>query len=306
MHQSSGRWKIGLLLTLITSILWGTLPIALKGLLQDMDAISISWYRFFVAALITGLFLIRKRTLPKITLIKSKKIIVLFIIVAVGLVANYLFYLMGLDWVTPSAAQVVIQLAPLFLLLGGLIIFKEKFNTQQWIGSVIFFTGLLLFFNHRMDTLFSGQSHYFWGIILIIIAAITWAAYALAQKQLLMDYSSQQIMFVVYLAGGLFLIPGVHFSSLTQLSTLQWWLLIYCCLNTLIAYGSFAEALEHWEASRVSAMLSITPLLTIIFAYITHHFFPSYIEIESLNWLSLLGGMILVAGASIAALSGKK
>jgi len=37
MHISSGRWVYGFLLTLLTALLWGILPIKLKQVLQVMD-----------------------------------------------------------------------------------------------------------------------------------------------------------------------------------------------------------------------------------------------------------------------------
>ena len=85
---------------------------------------------------------------------------------------------------------------------------------------------------------------------MIVVAAFLWAIYALAQKQLLLKFSSQQIMFIVYAFGSLVFLPGVDFDAIFQLSGFQLGLLLFCCLNTLLAYGSFAEALEHWEASR--------------------------------------------------------
>jgi len=50
MHEISGRWRLGLFLSLTTAILWGVLPIALKGLLQYMDVNTITWFRFLIAA----------------------------------------------------------------------------------------------------------------------------------------------------------------------------------------------------------------------------------------------------------------
>jgi len=71
MHQSSGRWQLGLILSLTTSLLWGMLPIALKGLLQDMDAMTITWYRFLVAAVIMWFFLGKKKSIPDLKWLKS-------------------------------------------------------------------------------------------------------------------------------------------------------------------------------------------------------------------------------------------
>ena len=37
LHQASGRWKLGLLLALITAACWSTLPVALKITLEELD-----------------------------------------------------------------------------------------------------------------------------------------------------------------------------------------------------------------------------------------------------------------------------
>jgi len=314
MHQSSGRWKLGLVLALTTATLWGILPIPLKGLLTNINAVTITWYRFAFSATVVAIILYRNDNLPTIRGFKNPKTGLLSVLVIFGLSGNYILYLLGLNLVTPSAAQIVIQLAPLLLLLGGIAAFKESFSLIQWLGVLIFLTGLGLFFNQRFNLIFSSTTNinlqssngYVWGLILVGFAAITWAAYALAQKQLLLKYNSQQIMFIVYIAATVLFFPSAEVLSVATLSSIQWGLLLFCCLNTVIAYGCFAEALAHWEASRVASVLAITPLMTIIFAYLTNQFFPQYIEIESINWISLVGAGILVMGSLTAALAGKK
>ena len=46
------------------------------------------------------------------------------------LLGNYLLYIWGLDHITPGAAQILIQLAPLLLLIGSVVIFKERFSAM--------------------------------------------------------------------------------------------------------------------------------------------------------------------------------
>lgn len=306
MHQTSGRWKYGLVLSLITATFWGVLPIALKGILDTIDSYTITWYRFIVSFAFVGFVLFRRNRIPNFKWVTNRKKLPLFLFVIIGLSGNYILYLLGLDLITPSAAQIVIQLAPLLLLLGGLVVFKEKFTVCQWLGVFTFILGLGLFFNHRLDTLFDTGSSYNYGILLVVFAAITWAVYALAQKQLLLQYGSQQIMFVAYLAASLLFLPTASVFAVLELNPTQWFLLIFCCANTLIAYGCFAEALEHWQASRVSAVLAITPIITILSTYITNAIFPGYIEFEDLNLLSIVGACIIVAGSLLTALSKAK
>ena len=70
-------------------------------------------------------------------------------------------------------------------------------------------------------------------------------------------WNSLQVMMVIYLACAVLITPWAHPLQVLELNALQGWLLFACCLNTLVAYGAFAEALAHWEASRVSAALAL-------------------------------------------------
>ncbi|MCK5354331.1 MAG: DMT family transporter [Methyloprofundus sp.] len=302
MDKTSGRWQLGILLSLTTALFWGALPIALKGLLESMDTVTVTWFRFLIATLCVGSYRFYKVGLPNQKQLNGSLLGLLLIAVA-GLTVNYLFYLMGLETITPSSAQIVIQLAPMLLLLGSLIFFKERFNWRQWLGLLLFITGLGLFFNQRLYELLSELSQYTIGVIYIVIAAFTWAAYALAQKQLLKNFKSADIMLLIYITGSFLFFPNSQLTLALELDGLGWALLIFCSINTIIAYGSFAEALDHLEASRVSAILAITPLLTIIFTQITNHLFPGYIIIETLNLLSIIGALMIVLGSMITALS---
>ena len=57
LHQASGRWQLGLGLTLATALFWATLPIALKVALEILDPITLTWFRFVVAAAVTAAWL---------------------------------------------------------------------------------------------------------------------------------------------------------------------------------------------------------------------------------------------------------
>lgn len=302
MHQASGKSLTGFILALTTAILWGMLPIALKVLLVELTANTITWVRFLAAALFVSFVLINQRSLPTLRNIKGKTR-VLLVIAIVGLLSNYILYLLGLHLLSAETAQVVIQLAPFLMMLGGIFIFRERLLLWQKIGAAALVLGLLLFFNDRLITLLTQVTHDSIGVLLVIIAAVTWAAYALAQKQLLMHFNSQQIMWFIYVAGALCFMPFIELSPMSELSTLQWGLLLFCCLNTIVAYGAFAEALEHWEASKVSAVLAITPLLTILFANLVSWLWPDAPVPQSLNGWSVFGAVLVVIGSAVTALA---
>jgi|SRR5690606_19370953 len=303
MHQITGKSMIGLSLALTTAILWGMLPIALKVLLDVLTANTITAVRFLVAAMMVGLWLWLGGKLPELRLLISKKAGSLMIIAVLGLLSNYILYLSGLNYLSAETGQVVIQLAPFLMMLGGVVLFKEQLLLWQKIGAVSLVAGLLLFFNERLVQLLQYAGSETLGVLLVIAAAVTWAAYALAQKQLLIHYSSKQIMYLLYVAGTVAFIPISDFSPLQTMTALHWGLLIFCCLNTVVAYGAFAEALHHWEASKVSAVLAVTPLFTILFAQLVAWLVPDFINAQALNIWSWLGAALVVSGSALTALA---
>jgi drug/metabolite transporter (DMT)-like permease len=110
-------------------------------------------------------------------------------------------------------------------------------------------------------------------------------------------------MLVFYWIGTVAFLPLSDFSTLPQLTHTQWVLVIFCGLNTIIAYGCFAEALVHTEASRVSATIAITPLITIAIAQLIP---ITGLVVEPLTWLSITGALLVVVGSMLAALASNR
>lgn len=301
MHRTSGRWKLGLALALITAAFWGVLPIALKLTLSGMDPYTVTWYRLAVAALVLGVILAATQRMPYLASL-ARHDWLLLAVALLGLVANYILYQFALYYVTPTVNQTVIQLAPMFLLLGGLVYFRERFSRWQWVGFVALLAGLLLFFNRRLPELTDLRGGPGLGVTLLLVASMVWAVYGLVQKQLLKRMKSQQILWLLYVGAVLLLSPASTLGDVRNLNALEAWMLAFCCANTLIAYGAFAEALEHWEISRVSAVLALAPLFTLAGMWLVERLFPALLDPEGLNALSIAGACLVVAGSALCAL----
>ncbi len=302
MHIASGRWLYGLLLTLLTAVLWGILPIKLKEVLRVMDPYTVTWYRLAVAGSLLFVWLAAGRRLPRFRALGRHGAWLLLAAVG-GLLGNYVFYLLGLRLLSPGTAQLVIQVAPILLLLGSLLFFRERFGMGQAIGLLVMLAGFGLFFDQRLEELLGSLGAYTTGVLIVLLAALIWTFYGLAQKQLLTVWSSAQVMMVIYLFCAALLTPFVHPLDVVNLSATQGWLLLACCLNTLVAYGAFAEALAHWEASRVSATLALTPLVTFAAVALLAWGWPGSMTPESIDALGYLGALLVVLGSALTALA---
>ena len=303
LHQASGRWRRGLMLALVTAACWATLPVALKLTLEQVDPITLTWFRFVFAACVIGGWLAAGGGLRQFAALKRGGW-ALLAVAAFMLIGNYIFYLLGVQHTSPANAQLLIQLAPLLMALGGIFVFREPYRLGQWCGMVITALGLGLFFRDQLIGSAIPMHAYLVGSGAVIVAASVWAMYALIQKQLLLKLSSPAILLVIYVVASVVLLPLSHPMALPTLDFRHALLLGYCALNTLVAYGAFAEALEHWQASRVSAILAITPLLTIMVVASVHALWPQVIALEHVSTLGFVGAGLVVTGSAMSSLLG--
>src|SRR5262245_5989788 len=304
MTVGSTHWRLGLALSLTPATLWGILPIALKFLLHGMDAVTIVWWRFAASVLGLGAFLAWRKGLPGLAG-AGRAAIGLLALATLTLIGNYVLYLIGLDYVTPSVTQVVIQLAPLMLLVGGVVVFHERFARTQWVGFAILAAGLVLFFNERLPLLLKPAEGLGLGVALTVAAAVAWAVYGLAQKKLLAHFSAQQVLWMIYVGAVVLLLPASAPGEIRGLDGLQLGMLGFCCVNTLVGHGTFVEALYHWEVSRVSAVIATAPLFTIAGMWAVERFGLGLVAAEGLNGLSVAGALMVVGGSMTCALAAR-
>lgn len=301
IHQTSGRWRLGLSLSLLTVFLWGILPIALKVTLQVLDVYTVIWFRFLMSFILLAIYLSVQKKLPTIEQLRfsSGKLLA---IATIFLGGNYFLFMQGLALTTAGNAEVIIQLSTVLLGFGGLVIFRERYTLWQWFGVSVLTLGFLLFFKAQITNLITAQGQYLVGSGLLVLGAVCWAIYALAQKQLLQSLSSYHIMLIIYGGCALLFTPFTKVYKIFNLDFLHLSMLLFCGLNTLIAYGSFAESLEHWEASRVSAVLALAPIVTLIAVELVAGIFPQLIPPENITLIGIIGALLVVSGSVAIAL----
>jgi len=308
LHQASGRWRLGLGLTLATALCWATLPIALKLALEVLDPITLTWFRFLVAAAVTLAWLGARAGLHGYGALAARHWWMLAA-AALLLVGNYVLYLLGVHWTSPANAQLLIQLAPLLMALGGIWVFGERFRVAQWLGLALLALGMWLFFRDQLAAHAAAATpsdHYVLGSACVVLGAVVWAGYALLQKQLLLRLGSMQVLLLIYVVAAAALLPFSHPASLARLDALHWAVLAYCAFNTIGAYGAFAEALAHWEASRVSAILATTPLLCIGAVALVHAWWPAALAPERITTAGWVGAALVVGGSAAVSLLGRR
>src|SRR6188768_2284890 len=102
----SRNWKLGFGLALTAAVLWGILPIALKVALTELDAWTLTWYRFAGAMVTVGTWLAVRGRLPTVQL-RDRKVWRWLLPASLALTGNYVPYSLGLRYTSPSVSQTV-------------------------------------------------------------------------------------------------------------------------------------------------------------------------------------------------------
>lgn len=292
---------VGIMLALITAMSWGSLPIAMKQVLVAMDPFTVVWYRFSMAAIVLGCILAAKRRLPPNVIFSRPRWMILILIATCGLMGNFVLFSSSLQFLSPTASQVIGQLSPVGMMLASVIILKERMRITQIIGAIMLIFGLILFFNTSLIEIFTRLTDYTLGVLFGVGAATVWVIYGVAQKVLLRQLASPQILFLLYTLCSIALLPLASPAMLSQLSGWQFACLLFCGANTLVGYGALAEAMARWQASQVSALVTLTPLFTLLFSDLLALAWPGYFAAPVLNFVGYLGAFVVVAGAMFSA-----
>jgi drug/metabolite transporter (DMT)-like permease len=298
---SSVRHWYGFTLSLLVAFMWGVLPVFIKLCLQSMDAVTITWYRFAVAGLFVFAVLWQQRALPVMSKLVFKKRMWL-LVASLFLLANYVSNVTALKYLSPEATQVTMQLAPFLLMMGGIVFYGERFTVIEKCGAMVLFSGLLLFFNDSLLALVSTLDEFTVGVLFVIFSAFCWAAYALMQKPLLRVLSAAQLTLMIYVIGVLVLLPFTQLRQLMDMTSLQIFALVFCCVNTIIAYGAFTQALQVWQASKVSAVIALAPLFTFASMVLAVRYLPEHFVASELDMWAYIGAGTVVLGSALTSL----
>jgi drug/metabolite transporter (DMT)-like permease len=282
----------GIILSLITALLWGVLPIFLKITLQGFHTGTIAWFRFFFAFLILAIILQWRGHEPLGILRKPPW---MGIAGGICLAANYYWVTLGVDLSGPSNMAVLIQTASVFLVLVGVFVFRERLILRQVLGMFIVGVGLFLFFQDQQSRI-QDAGEYYYANLLIILAALLWVGYMVSQKFLSRQYGAQSLNLLVYAVAIFTLIGGVEWADFTRAGATAWGALIFCGINTILAYGTLAEAVKYIPLALISVIISLNPLITLWGMKTLPEIGFAGLQPDPVGSLGYFGGGVAVAG----------
>jgi len=275
----------------VTALLWGFLPIFMKIALQEFSGGSIVWFRFTFAFGVLFLILKFQNKQPE-SIIKSPP--GFGVLAGILLASNYFYFLKGVEMGTPSNAGILIQVAPVMLVFLGVVVFKERFKWNQGIGLATAVVGYIFFYRDQSRQW--GSEAYTETSIYIVAAAVLWVGYMVFQKKLAVTHKAQDLNLLVYGTAALVLIPTVVWTEFNNPNFGSWLLMVFLGVNTLLAYGCLAEAVNYIPLWMISVVITLNPFITLTAMSLLSVLAPGWVEPEVIGVWGYIGASIAIFG----------
>lgn len=206
----------------------------------------------------------------------------------------------GVHYTSPSNMQILMQLAPMMLVISGILIFKEKVSRSQVLGMLTAFIGFTLFYGDQYQGGNTNNQSLLTGMAWVFCGALGWTLYAVLQKKLTEKHNPQELNLIIYGFPIFLLMPLTDLDVFVGLEINFWLVLIFLGINTLLAYGSLSEAFRYTDANKIGMIITLNPIITIFTMQLLGLADVQWIDHEKIGLFGLLGAFMVVSGAIIA------
>ena len=192
----------------------------------------------------------------------------LIIVMALCMGLNTMCWQKGLSRTSASNASLIVNIAPVFAMLMAVGLRQERLNLRRVVGMCLALGGVVLIIDPTRVDLQHGA---LWGELLIVGAAIFWAAYNVVAVRLVVRYSALRVTswamllcsVVLWIGSPL----GVDSWAVAQARPLAWMGVLYAAiLGAVVAQTLWTRTIQRLGASLTMIYSYINPLLVVIFA----------------------------------------
>lgn len=189
-------------------VIWGVNFLVAKLTLQEFPLMSLAFLRFAIAFLLLLPFLFLQKNSLKVS---PKDLPWLFLVGVLMVTLNIAFFYTGLERTDITSASVLTMAIPVFSVIFGWIVLREKIYLFNLMGILFGLAGSVVVIGLPSVLLGVQQmpAQAIIGNILILFASLVWVVGAIISKRTLQKYSTLTITAFMFLTGALtFLIPA--------------------------------------------------------------------------------------------------
>ena len=282
---------------LLIAILWGTFPATGKLAVADLPPVFLTAVRGVIASAFLVALLVRsgEQTVRGLGPHSIRAFVVLGVL---GLLISTQLSYIGYVYTTAANAAILQAATPVLVALGARIFLGERLRRRQQAGVALSALGVLVVVTDgrlillRVEELRAGD-------FITMIGLVSWTAYTLYGKRVVLTHSPALTTTAAYVAGTSLLVAEALLTAPLAprpVMTLRAWLVVlYHAFFGAVAHIWWYRAVERVGASRAAVFMNVTPIVGIVMA--TTLLSEPVGVWEMLGTLLVLGGVALTTAA---------
>lgn len=217
----------------------------------------------------------------------NKKELLRTLLCGVFIFLNWVFLFKAFEEMSISIAISIYNLAPIFVLILGALLLKEKMTVQALVATITCFIGSIFIIGLQNFISLSEfmQSGFVWALLSALFYAFT-----MLTSRTIKNLSAYALTFIQTAVGIVMLVPFVDFSLFEGLSTTNWlYILGTGFIHTGFVYYLFFDSIRSLSTILVSVLVFVDPVVAILLDMLLLDFMPS--PIQTLGILLIFGGI---------------
>ncbi len=258
--------KEGIILVIICVFIHGSQPILGKYGVSLVPPLFFASLTNLIAAVFLILLILARRE-NIFLLLKARYFLILLSIGFFGTTLSNILFFYGVRLTSGINSAILLQIEPLYALLIGYLLLKERINSRQIIATLFIILGTIL-------VVYQGTSKLNWGDILVLLTPLCYQISHFFSKKLLnkTDLSPLFIATGRTLYGGIFLfllsqLAGIHEWSILAKHNMLSLFIFYGIVVYALSYLTFYEAIKRINLSKASTIISVYPAVSILLAW---------------------------------------
>ncbi|MFF0265833.1 DMT family transporter [Kribbella sp. NPDC004536] len=271
----------------ITVVLWASSFVAIRHVGTEISAGALSLARLGLGSILLGALLLKR---PRRHWPKGRDWLPL---IACG-VLWFGVYNLALNEaerrLDAGTAAMLVHIAPLLIAVLAGIGLGEGFPRQLILGGLVAFAGIVV-----IGTSTSNGRAETWGVVLCVVAAISYAVGVVTQKPLLSRLPAAEVTWLACTIGAVVCLPFtpalISDVRAADAATI-WWIVYLAAFPTALGFTTWAFALRRTSAGRMGITVYAVPVVAILLAWLLLG--------ETPTLLALGGGALCLAGVAIS------
>ncbi|WP_350280170.1 DMT family transporter [Kribbella sp. HUAS MG21] len=274
----------------VTVVLWASSFVAIRHLGTEISAGALSLARLGLGSLFLGALLFTRKR-PAVRRWPAQRDWLPLIACGVLWFGVYNLALNEAERrLDAGTAAMLVHIAPLLIAVLAGFGLGEGFPRQLVMGGLVAFAGIVVIGTSTSD----GRAET-WGVVLCVVAAISYAVGVVTQKPLLSRLPAAEVTWLACTIGAIVCLPFgptlVGELRSASASTI-WWIVYLAAFPTALGFTTWAFALRRTTAGRMGVTVYAVPAVAVALGWL----FLS----ETPGVIALTGGALCLAGVAIS------